>query len=33
MQIHAEIWNIILSNYGYIVQKVIADDSARYPGV
>ena len=32
MQIHAEILNIILSTYGYNVEKVIADDSARYPG-
>jgi glycine betaine/proline transport system substrate-binding protein len=32
MQVHAEILNIILSTYGYNVEKVVADDSARYPG-
>jgi glycine betaine/proline transport system substrate-binding protein len=32
MLINAEILNIILSTYGYDVEKVIADDSARYPG-
>ena len=32
MLVHAEILNIILSTYGYNVEKVIADDSARYPG-
>lgn len=32
MLIHTEILNIILSTYGYDVEKVIADDSARYPG-
>ena len=32
MQIHAEILNIILATYGYSIEKVIADDSARYPG-
>lgn len=32
MQVHAEILNIILSTAGYNVEKVIADDSARYPG-
>lgn len=30
--VHTEILNIILSTYGYDVEKVIADDSARYPG-
>ncbi len=30
--VHTEIANIILSTYGYNVEKVIADDSARYPG-
>jgi len=32
MLVHTEILNIILSTYGYDVEKVIADDSARYPG-
>jgi glycine betaine/proline transport system substrate-binding protein len=32
IQIHAEILNIILSTYGYDVELVVADDSARYPG-
>ncbi|MBN0987805.1 ABC transporter substrate-binding protein [Amphritea pacifica] len=32
MLINTEIMNIILSTYGYNVEKVIADDSARYPG-
>ncbi len=32
MLIHTEILNIVLSTYGYDVEKVIADDSARYPG-
>jgi glycine betaine/proline transport system substrate-binding protein len=32
MLVHAEILNIILSTYGYNVEKVVADDSARYPG-
>lgn len=32
MAVHAEILNIILSTVGYNVEKVIADDSARYPG-
>jgi glycine betaine/proline transport system substrate-binding protein len=32
MQVHAEILNIILSTYGYSVEKIVADDSARYPG-
>ncbi len=31
MQVHAESLNIILSTAGYNVEKVIADDSARYP--
>lgn len=30
--VDTEILNIILSTYGYNVEKVIADDSARYPG-
>jgi len=30
--VDTEILNIILSTYGYTVEKVIADDSARYPG-
>lgn len=32
MLVNTEIMNIILSTYGYNVEKVIADDSARYPG-
>lgn len=32
MLVHTEILNIILSTYGYDVEKVIVDDSARYPG-
>lgn len=32
MRVHAEILNVILSTYGYDVEQVIADDSARYPG-
>lgn len=32
MLVNTEILNIILSTYGYDVEKVIADDSARYPG-
>lgn len=32
MLVDTEILNIILSTYGYDVEKVIADDSARYPG-
>jgi glycine betaine/proline transport system substrate-binding protein len=32
MLIDTEILNIILSTYGYDVDTVIADDSARYPG-
>lgn len=32
MLVHAEILNIILSTYGYNVEKVLAEDSARYPG-
>ncbi|APG89041.1 L-proline glycine betaine binding ABC transporter protein ProX (plasmid) [Sinorhizobium americanum CCGM7] len=32
MLIDTEILNIILSTYGYNVEKVVADDSARYPG-
>jgi len=32
MLVHSEILNIILSTYGYDVEKVVADDSARYPG-
>lgn len=31
-QVHAEILTIILSTYGYNVETVVADDSARYPG-
>ncbi|MEO1329785.1 MAG: ABC transporter substrate-binding protein [Pseudomonadota bacterium] len=30
--VHTEILNIILSTYGYNVETVVADDSARYPG-
>jgi glycine betaine/proline transport system substrate-binding protein len=32
MLINTEILDIILSTYGYDVEQVIADDSARYPG-
>lgn len=32
MAIDTEILNIILSTYGYKVEKVVADDTARYPG-
>ncbi|MCB1444372.1 MAG: ABC transporter substrate-binding protein [Rhizobiaceae bacterium] len=32
MLIDTEILNIILSTYGYSVETVVADDSARYPG-
>lgn len=32
MLIDTEILNIILSTYGYDVETVVADDSARYPG-
>lgn len=32
MLVNTEIMSIILSTYGYNVEKVIADDSARYPG-
>lgn len=32
MLVDTEILNIILSTFGYNVEKVIADDSARYPG-
>ena len=32
MRVHAEILNLILSTYGYDVEQVIADDSARFPG-
>lgn len=32
MLVDTEILNIILSTYGYDVEKVVADDSARYPG-
>lgn len=32
MLVNTEITNIILSTYGYNIEKVIADDSARYPG-
>lgn len=32
MLIDTEILNIVLSTYGYNVQTVVADDSARYPG-
>jgi glycine betaine/proline transport system substrate-binding protein len=32
IQVHAEILNVILSIYGYNVEKVVADDSTRYPG-
>jgi len=32
MLINTEIMNIILSTYGYNVEIVVADDSARYPG-
>lgn len=32
MLVHAEILDIILSTYGYNVEQVAADDSARYPG-
>jgi glycine betaine/proline transport system substrate-binding protein len=32
MRVHSEILNVILSTYGYDVEQVIADDSARYPG-
>lgn len=32
MLVNTEIMNIVLSTYGYNVEKVIADDSARYPG-
>lgn len=30
--VHAEILDIVLSTYGYNVDQVAADDSARYPG-
>ena len=30
--VHSEILNVILSTYGYNVETVVADDSARYPG-
>lgn len=32
MLVDTEILTIILSTYGYDVEKVVADDSARYPG-
>lgn len=32
MAIDTEILNVILSTYGYKVEKVVADDTARYPG-
>ena len=32
MLVHAEILDIILSTYGYNVEQVAAEDSARYPG-
>lgn len=30
--VHSEMLNVILSTYGYNVETVVADDSARYPG-
>ena len=32
IQLNTEIMNLILSTYGYDVETVVADDSARYPG-